>query len=235
MEEKTGFVLLPGAGLGAWIWREVAPMLRLPSLAINYPQRDHKKVEEHYTLEDYANQAIWQVNSWDYDRYIIVAHSIGGLIGMRVAQKFRKKIAGFIGISAIIPEHGGSFFSAMPFPQRLIMPWMFRFGGTRPPEKVIRDGYCNDLKPEVAGEVVKRFAAESPHLYSDVCDAPVPQGKKLYIQTSADRQLPAKQQLRMAQHLDAQRITTLRSGHLPMLSYPKELAEQLNKFAFPEN
>jgi pimeloyl-ACP methyl ester carboxylesterase len=102
--EKTGFILLPGAGLGAWIWREVAPLLKLPSLAINYPQRDHDQVERHYTLEDYANQAIWQVNNWDYDRYIIVAHSIGGLIGMRVAQKFRKKLAGFVAVSAVIPE-----------------------------------------------------------------------------------------------------------------------------------
>jgi hypothetical protein len=87
----------------------------------------------------------------------------------------------------------------------------------------------------VAGEVVKRFAAESPQLYRDKCEAPVPQGKKLYIQTSADRQLPARQQLRMAHHLNAQRITTLRSGHLPMLSYPKELAQYLNTFAFPED
>ena len=40
MSSDSGFLLIPGAGLGTWIWDPVAPELGPPSLAVALPGRD---------------------------------------------------------------------------------------------------------------------------------------------------------------------------------------------------
>lgn len=97
---------------------------------------------------------------------IIIAHSIGGLIGLRIAECFKDKIIGFVGIGSAIPKNGNSFVSCLSFPQKLIVPLIMKLAGTKPPKSAIKNGLCNDLNPSQAEKVVKNFTAESRCLYT---------------------------------------------------------------------
>jgi len=228
--DNTVIVMIHGAGLGAWIWRDVRPLLKGHSYAANFPGREPLPAPSNLvTLDDYANAVIEQIQHREKEHIILVGHSIGALVALKAAKHFGKRISGFVAIASPIPKDGGSFMSALPLGQRLMLKLALR-KGTKPPDDLIRKAYCNDLKPEQAEEVVRRFVAESPHLYTDKCLATPPETRKLYIQTSIDNQLPMRYQMKMAGNLDAQEMLTIRAGHLPMLSEPKELADMLNRF-----
>jgi pimeloyl-ACP methyl ester carboxylesterase len=230
MEKNMGIVLLNGAGLGGWIWSDLRTYMNLPVLAAEYPNRDRPKLPRTFRLSDYTNEIVRQIESWHKVRLILVAHSIGGVIALQLAKRLGVRVAGIAGISAFFPPHRGSFLSALPFPQRLITRVTIRVAGTKPPEKMIAKSYCNDLNESQTDEVIRRFVAESPHLYTDRCGAPIPHIPKIFIETTEDEQYTAAQQTKIAGAFGAQNLVRIPSGHLPMLSHPKEIADILNRF-----
>ena len=54
--------------------------------------------------------------------------------------------------------------------------------------------------------------------------------KTLYIKLTEDKGFSVQLQDKMIRNLNAQKVVTLDSGHLPMISKPKELSEILNNF-----
>jgi hypothetical protein len=121
------------------------------------------------------------------------------------------------------------FFSALPFPQNLIMPLITRLAGTRPPDGAIKKSYCNDLSEVQATEVVRRFQPESFALYGDKLLVAVPDVPRLYIKLLRDQNLNPSSQSSMATNLKAD-TATLETGHVPMLGKPTELAGILDGF-----
>jgi hypothetical protein len=63
--------------------------------------------------------------------------SIGGCIGLSLADYFAKKVVSFVGISSAVPTNGNSFIFCLPFLQSLLMPLILNLLGTNPPQKVI--------------------------------------------------------------------------------------------------
>lgn len=170
-----------------------------------------------------------KVEGWDHARVALVAHSLGGVVGMRLAAHLGDRVAGFIGISAAIPINGGSFVSALPFPQKVIVRLMLRLAGTRPPDAAIRKGLCSDLTTEQADQIVARFTPESRAVYTDRVDVAPPDVPRRYVVLTADREFPPSLQARFARRLGGNQIE-LDSGHLPMVSQPGELAKLLARF-----
>jgi pimeloyl-ACP methyl ester carboxylesterase len=228
---RTGFALLPGAGLGPWIWRDVAPLLRFPHLACDYPGRSGRDSTAGKRLADYADHVVRQIAGWDVEGVILVAHSIGGVVALPVAEALAPRIRGLVGLSAVVPADGGSFVSALPLPRRVLIGTMIRLLGTRPPASVIRAGVAGDLTDELAAELVERFTPEPRRLYTDPAASPVPSVPLLYVRTTDDRELPPHLQDRVIEQLGTARVVDLASGHLSMLGAPAALADVLNDFA----
>ncbi len=226
-KSAAGLVLIAGAGLGTWVWQDVTKVLTTPSLAISFPEGESRKS---MSLDDYTKAALEQIKAWhDVDRYVIVGHSIGGIIATQLAHLLKDQVVGLIAIGAVIPKNGGSFFSALPFPQNLIMPLITRLAGTRPPDSAIKKSYCNDLSEAQAIEVVRRFQPESFALYGDKLLAAIPDVPRLYIKLLRDQNLSLSSQDSMATNLKAD-IATIETGHVPMLGRPAELAQILDGF-----
>jgi pimeloyl-ACP methyl ester carboxylesterase len=144
--------------------------------------------------------------SWEVKKFIIVAHSIGGVLALKIASLLPDRVVGLVAVGAAIPEQGNSFLSAMTFAKRTLMRVLLRIFGTRPPESAIRQGLCNDLTPEQSAAIVRDFVPESIRLYTDRAEAAAPQYTEI-----------------------------LQSGHLPMMSKPKELRRALQSFlSLPE-
>ncbi|WP_158855881.1 alpha/beta fold hydrolase [Lunatibacter salilacus] len=131
---------------------------------------------------------------------------------------------------SVIPTNGNSFVSSLPFPQKLIMPIILRFFGTKPPQKSIERELCNDLTSEQASKIVKDFTPESKVLYKTKITFNLPDTKRLYIKLENDKAMRGDFQDKMAKNLKAEKIITIDSGHLPMISKAKELAAILSDF-----
>jgi len=230
MDNNIGIVLIPGAGLGSWVWNDLNSLLNYPVLAVDFPNRGDKTgANKLLKLADYTRPIIQEMEAWNTPQLIIVAHSAGGVIGLKVAEYFKEQVIGFVGVGATIPANGNSFLATLPLFKRILLSLILRLAGTKPPESAIKAGLCNDLSPEMAEKVVCHFVPESPALYLEKCRATIPPTKCLYVKLTNDKDFPESLQDQMIINLRAQ-AATLYSGHLPMLSCPTELAHLLNQF-----
>lgn len=225
MEHNTGLVLIHGAGLNASIWDDFLKETNIPALAIDFPNRKLMgNPNEKLKFDDYVSATVQQISHWNQPRFIIVAHSIGACIGLQIAEQFRNQLKGFVVIGSVIPKDGQSFASALPFPQKLILPLILRLAGTKPPDKAIENELCNDLSPQLTLKIVNEFTPEAKELYLNKIHYSPLQVKKLYIKLTNDKAMAPSLQDKMAMNLKADKTITIDSGHLPMLSRPKELA-----------
>lgn len=229
MNNNFGIVFIHGAGLGSYIWEDVKQKVNYPSLAVDFPNRKQgDKANLSLDFNAYSNFIIEQINKWDVKKFILIAHSIGGCVGLKVAEQFENRLVGFMGVGAAIPINGNSFISCLPFPQKIILPLLIKISGTKPPKKAIEEGLCNDLSGDQKERVVNDFTPESKGLYTDRCNVGIPKTKTFYIKLSNDNEFPLSMQDRMAKNLNARKVETIASGHLPMLSQPENLAKTIN-------
>jgi pimeloyl-ACP methyl ester carboxylesterase len=217
--------------LGSFIWDEIKPMINYPVLMIDFPNRKGgDKVNLKLNINDYSDLIIEKIKNWNKEKIVVITHSIGGLVGLKVAEYFGNRIVGFIGIGSAIPANGGSFVSCLPFPKNILMSLLLRIVGTKPPKSAIIKSLCNDITSEQTEQIVENFTPEATSLYVDKSNSKIPNTKTLYVKLSKDNAFPISSQDKMVQNLNAQQINILDSGHLPMLSVPEQLSEILNKF-----
>ena len=217
--------------MGNYIWQDIQKDLKHPSLLIEFPNRNGAdKANSKLNFEDYVNKAIADTQNFGKQKLIIVSHSIGGLVGLRLSEHFNDQVIGFVGIGSAIPKNGKSFVSCLPFPQKFVAPLAMKLAGTKPPKSVIEKGLCNDLDEILTKKVVENFTPESRKLYTENSKSKIPETRKLYIEMSNDKAFSISIQKKMAENLGCKNIITLESGHLPMLSVPKKLSSSLNQF-----
>lgn len=221
-QPSIGILFISGAGLGTWIWKDVADQLPNSSVVIDFESL--KKTSKNARLSAYADEALTQAQALNTEQIIVVAHSAGGVIGEEVASRLGEKLAGFVAISAALPEKGAPFLSVLPFPQNIITRVILKLAGTKPPESAIKAGLCNDLDNALASRIVSSFSPESIHLYTDPVSAGAPTVQSTYVFTSTDAEFPLSLQQKMAQRLDSPTIIQLDTGHLPMLTNPKAIS-----------
>jgi pimeloyl-ACP methyl ester carboxylesterase len=223
-----GLAFIPGAGLGSWIWRELPASLNLPHLFTNYPLREaDARARKDLRLADYADHVRDQIAQFDVERVVIVAHSIGGVVGLKVAAQLGDRLAGIVGVGAVFPAGGGSFVSAFPQPQRLVTGTVMRLFGTKPPTSAIRKTLASDLPTELADEVIERFTPESRRLYVERTGVGRLDVPAAYVRLTNDKAVEVGLQDVMARNVGASEVHDLASGHLAMLSKPRELAAAL--------
>jgi pimeloyl-ACP methyl ester carboxylesterase len=232
--QTTGLLFLQGAGLSTAIWKETVGQLTMPCLLAEYPLADRPAKERNQlTLNDYTDAVMQQVDAWPVENVIIVAHSIGGALALPVAQRLGSRLKGFVAVGAVIPRNGGSYISALPYPNKLILALIMRLAGTKAPEAAIRKSLCSGLTKEQADEVVAQSVAESKHLYFDKTHASIPSVPRLYIRLTEDKELPPALQDTMAANLGATEVKDVAFGHMAMMGRPADIAAILTAFASP--
>lgn len=231
MNKNIGIVFIHGAGLNGSIWDNLIKEINIPSLTIDFPS---KKIEgkaiDSLTFDDYVSGVTNQIKGWKKDNFIIVAHSIGACVGLKVSDNFKNELKGFVAVGSVIPKNGYSFISSLPFPQKLIMPIILKIFGTKPPQKSIESELCNNLTAEQTIKIVNEFTPEAKALYTTRIYFNLPDADRIYIKLTNDKSMPATLQEKMAKNLNANKIIALESGHLPMMSKPEQLAIFLNDF-----
>ncbi len=115
------------------------------------------------------------------------------------------------------------------------MPIILSLFGTKPPKKSIESELCSDLSSTESSDIANRFTPESKSLYTTKINYKTLPKRRLYLKLTDDKAFPVGIQSEMAKNLDAQNITELECGHLPMISKSKELSEIINKFVSKDN
>lgn len=98
MNKQIGIVFIHGAGLRAFIWKDISPLLPQPQLSIEFPNRiPSEKNNKGILFDDYLKSAIQQIEKWTAKEFVIVAHSIGGCLGVSLSDHFQDKVKAFVG------------------------------------------------------------------------------------------------------------------------------------------
>jgi len=222
---RSVIIYISGAGLSSAIWDGVRAKVTVKDAALTHT-RDNTA-----SLESIVQEALAQLDAIQARQYVLVAHSLGGVLGVELARKLGNKLGGFIAVSATVPAPGKSFVSTLPFPQRLLMPIILKLAGTKPPASAIRKTLCSGLTDAQADTIIKTFTPEPRKLYvGKTSSDKLPPTKYAYIRTLNDKQVPPQLQSSMAQLLPDVIITDIAGGHLSMVSHPDELANSINSF-----
>ncbi|HJP81274.1 MAG TPA: alpha/beta hydrolase [Candidatus Saccharimonadales bacterium] len=222
---RIAILYISGAGLDTAIWDAVKAQVATPGYDITHSR------SKDATLEGAVQEGLEQVQSITAEKYIIVAHSLGGVIGIELARRLGDKLAGFVALSAAIPKPGKSFVAALPFPQKLILPLVLRLVGTKPPVSAIRSGLCSDLGDAQANAIIEAFTPEPLRLYIDTTtQSALPQVDYLYIRSLKDKEFSPQLQSAMMKQLPDAKVVDIESGHMAMINRTDELAAALNDF-----
>jgi pimeloyl-ACP methyl ester carboxylesterase len=105
----TKFVLVPGAWLGAWAWKEVTPILEnqgnqaYPVTLTGMGERVHlatKDVGMETAIEDVLNVIRYN----DIGDFVLVGHSFAGKVAAAVADRAHDKVQKIVYVDAFRPE-----------------------------------------------------------------------------------------------------------------------------------
>lgn len=131
---EIAIIYLSGAGLSPSIWDDVRSSVTTQGYALTYDRNAVK------TLKDATQNILGQIQNINASKYVVLAHSLGGVLGLEVAKSLKEKLVGFVGVSATIPGPGESFVNVQPFPQNVLLPVLLKIVGTKPPVSAIRKG-----------------------------------------------------------------------------------------------
>lgn len=215
-------LLLSGAGLPAWIWDGVRAGLQDRPSVVFEPPRGRA------SLAEYATAALEQAPA---DRFAIVAHSAGGVVAAELLSQAPQRLAGVLGVSAVVPTPGRSFAATVPAPARMVLPLLLRVLGTRPPEAAVRKGLAAGLPQQHADRIVADLAPESRRLFLDRTSVRrggrgVPAG---YLRTTADPEMRPALQQRCATTLGARWTVDVDGAHMAPLERPQAVLQALTR------
>ncbi len=118
MENEIGLVLIHGAGLGSFIWNDLEPHLDCPTLIYDYPHRNQvAAITKHLRFRDYLDPLLEKISNWPIKKFVIVAHSIGGIPGLELAKTFPIALQALSASALLYLKKVNPFFPACHFPE----------------------------------------------------------------------------------------------------------------------
>ncbi len=229
------FVLIHGAFHGAWCWYKVVPLLEKQGhtvLDLDLPGHGRDKTPiASVSLQAYVD-SVTKVLDAQRDPVILVGHSMGGGIITQVAEQRPDKIQTLVYVAALLPQNGEAMFQLLQQDPEPSAQANFVLSADQS-YLTLRDG---NLKEMVYSDCVDEDAALGKVLLVPQATAPMMTPLKtseanfgrvprVYMECLRDSSLALQRQLYTAQ--PCRKVTSLDTGHFPMLSTPKELAAHL--------
>ncbi len=233
----TEFVLVPGAWLGAWCWRDVVPILEkaghgaYPVTLTGMGERAHLATKD-VGMETAVQDALNVIKYNEIDEFVVVGHSFAGKVAAAVADRMHGKVRKAIYLDAFRPERvrtpQGAFNPAGEF-------------GPPPPGGFsipLTKEIVGRIGPDVTGANLERMMALGTPWPVKLATDPLTlsqnydQVKEAYIFCTlsgdpVDDIIAGKWGKLEGPH------KVLETGHWPMITKPKELARDLIALANP--
>lgn len=227
----TDFVLVPGAWLGAWCWRDVTPLLEneghsaYPVTLTGMGERVHLATAD-VGMETAIQDVLNVVRYNELEEFVVVGHSFAGKVAAAVADRARDRVSKAIYLDAFRPER-------VKTPQASFNP-ANEFGPPPPGTHGIplTEEIIGRIGPDVKGANLKRMLslgtpwpvkmATDPLTLSERYDG-VPEAYIFCTQSGdpVDDIIAGKWGKLEGPH------KVIDAGHWPMITKPKELARDL--------
>src|SRR3954447_6789466 len=113
------FVLVHGAWLGGWVWKEVAALLREAGHEVYTPtltglgERSHLANRE-IGLDTHICDVVQVLEYEDLWDVVLVGHSYGGMVITSVADCVPDRLAHLVYLDAFVPDDGQSLHDLVP-------------------------------------------------------------------------------------------------------------------------
>lgn len=231
--KERAFVLLPGGGMGAWIWERLTPLLSYPVVAVD---RRVGEVHGRVTIGDCADYVASLMRESGVREAILVAHSGAGIVAPAVGDR-TDAVKHIAFVSANIPAEGTNALHGLPFAVRVLNAVVIRFVTKPVParsrEKMLRSHFLNASAEDVVEFVLKQEIRPEPPCaaFERVRRNGGPRIPGTFVKLLRDRTISEEGQERMIANYGGMESAVIDADHMVMLSRPGELAEVLNGIA----
>ena len=233
----TTFVLVHGSFGGGWVWQKVTPLLRAQGHEVYIPRLTGLSDRSHLLdcgvnltthITDVASLLYYE----DLSEVVLVGHSYAGMVITGVAEKVPERLSKLVYLDAYVPSDGQNEFDLWPTEERIAAQadMMAGRGLRQPPPPAI----LGITDPEMAEWAYARF---TPHPLATY-DQPVPTGSaksaaisRVYIHCTAGQWTPRFAPFAEKAKSAGWEVHELATGHMSMLTAPREVAELLHALA----
>ncbi|XP_062002027.1 salicylic acid-binding protein 2-like [Rosa rugosa] len=248
------FVLVHGAGHGAWCWYKIKPRLESAGhkvTALNNAASgiDTKSLEDVHSLGEYSEPLLQFIGSLGpQEKVILVGHSLGGMNLSVAMEKFPEKISAAVFLAAFLPDtthHPGyvvdQFMQKLPLDRWLDTQFgqfgeepfaSFHFG----PKFLATSLY--QLSPIEDIELAKSLVRKSSFFREQVCKMKNFSNEgygsvtRVYAICEKDMVITKEFQHWMIQNSGVKDVVEIKGAdHMPMFSKPQELSNSLLEIA----
>ncbi|MFF8288985.1 alpha/beta fold hydrolase [Streptomyces sp. NPDC016309] len=222
------FVLVAGAWLGAWAWDDVVPDLRAaghgahPLTLSGLAERRGVPAGQRTHVRDIA----WQVERLGLSNVVLVGHSYSGIPVGQAAERIGDRLRRIVFVDSNVPTHGESFASAWWQGKAAFEAALTDDGFWPPPPASDLEGQgLSD--PRITGFL----DGATPHPGATltepaVLERPLDRLPATYIKCLLDGAEPSDDVAGLLES-ESWRLVEMDTGHWPMFSAPRELAQIL--------
>lgn len=231
------FVLVHGAGSGAWVWYKVKPLLEQHSHTVIAPDlpghgKDKTPLAD-VTLAAYVER-VCQILNEQPEPVVLVGHSMGGGIITQAAEYCPDRIRTLVYLAGYLPENGQTMLGISQEDTETLLLANAVFSEDQlavsfRPEALKQVGYgdCSDedmalvqalLIPQAAAPMTTPIST-TPERFGQV--------PRVYIECLQDYTIGPATQKRLYTALPCKKVISMDTSHNPYLSAPQTLAEHL--------
>ena len=247
----TDYLLVHGAGQGAWSWGKVwghmtAPDEHPPRLyrprqavrvrAVDLPGQGADAAQDAglVDMSEGLRTITGVVEQENFRDYIIAGHELGGTLALMAATQLPVAPKRLVLVAGIVPPNGRPPVSAYPTPARMAVGLCRTIGSLTGrdlavPKSIVSKYMCRGLDPMERVETIGhlgplplRMLTESVSLDLDAVPCPV-----TYVVLTDDGLISPAQQRRMAGRIPGATVVEFSAVHQAGVQKPRELAELL--------
>lgn len=231
------FVLIHGAGSGAWVWHKVAPCLERQGHTVITPDlpghgRNPRPMAE-ITLACYAD-SVCDILRAQAEPVVLVGHSLGGAVISQAAEACPEKIQTLVYLAGYLLRNGESPLDISQTDSESLMMGTAVFSedqlsATCRPEALQELGYadCSEEDMALVRSLITPQAVAPLSTPVQITAERAGRVPKVYILCTQDKVIGPATQRRMAEAGGCDRLLTLDTSHNPYLSAPQAVADCL--------
>jgi pimeloyl-ACP methyl ester carboxylesterase len=224
-DKDTTVVLIHGAFADGSSWNKVIPLLRAKGLKVVAVQNPLTSL-----ADDVA--AAQRVIDAQTGKVVLVGHSWGGTVITQAGAN--DKVKALVYVAALVPSEGqnsGDLGKAYPPTEGIKTVKPDAAGFLYLPEDSVRANFAQDVSPAEAKLIaVTQGPIQSKAFSEPVSVAAWKTKPNYYIVAAKDRMIQPALEQDFAKKIKAN-TTVLQTGHVPMLSQPKQVADVIIKAA----
>ncbi|MFC7975327.1 alpha/beta fold hydrolase [Streptomyces cinereoruber] len=225
----VNYVLVAGARLGSWAWDEVVPHLKAAGHGV-HPLTLSGLAEKRGVpagQQTHVQDIVDEVERQDLHEVVLVGHSYSGIPVGQAAERIGDRLAGVVFVDSGVPADGESFVSSWPDGGVTVRASIAENGGFWPVAPAAHfEGH--GLTDEQIARIVRGSTPHPGATLSEpaVLERPLGDLPATYIKCTLGDPEPSDDVAKLLVS-ERWRLIEMDTGHWPMFSRPRELAQVL--------